>query len=431
MINKVSQNTQAVLLLTAPLLIGRDERSTEYLTPWEYNKLARFLKEINKQPSDFLQTNSEELVISVSKILDVGRIRRLLARGFLLGQAIDHWQARSIWVISRSDDDYPSRFKERLKEDSPAIIFGCGDASILNCGGLAVVGSRHVNEDLLKYAEAAGCIAAKSERTLISGAARGIDQAAMRGALEAGGIVIGVMSDSLERASVERLNRTFLQDKRLLLISPYDPSAGFSVGNAMQRNKLIYALSDAALVVSSDYNTGGTWAGASEQLDKLHFVPVYVRSDEHMERGLTALKSKGALAWPNPQTPEELIPLLTYQPDQMREKLQESFPQLTLRESSASYTPDNAAEPDENTSSQINEKPAFPNSPSDELFTKVKEIILRLGLPLTDVNVAKALGVSKSQTRDWLQRLVSEDVLAKKNKPARYVLTRQQERLIN
>src|ERR1035437_1337101 len=132
MVNNISQNTQAILLLTAPLLIGRDERSNEYLTPWEYNKLARYLKENNKQPSDFLQTNSEELIVTVGKILDIGRIRRLLARGFLLGQAIDHWQSRSIWVISRSDDDSPSRFKERLKDDSPAILFGCGDPLILN-----------------------------------------------------------------------------------------------------------------------------------------------------------------------------------------------------------------------------------------------------------------------------------------------------------
>ena len=48
-------------------------------------------------------------------------------------------------------------------------------------------------------------------------------------------------------------------DGQLVLASPYDPSAGFNVGNAMQRNKFIYALADAALVVNSDLNRGGTW----------------------------------------------------------------------------------------------------------------------------------------------------------------------------
>ena len=51
-------------------------------------------------------------------------------------------------------------------------------------------------------------------------------------------------------------------DGRLVFISPYDPAAGFSVRHAMQRNKIIYALADAALVVASDFEKGGTWAGA-------------------------------------------------------------------------------------------------------------------------------------------------------------------------
>jgi predicted Rossmann fold nucleotide-binding protein DprA/Smf involved in DNA uptake len=69
----------------------------------------------------------------------------------------------------------------------------------------------------------------------------------------------------------------------------------------MQRNKLIYALADASLVVSSDLNKGGTWAGASEQLDKFKFVPVYIRSTGESSPGLDALRNKGAIPWPNPQ----------------------------------------------------------------------------------------------------------------------------------
>jgi hypothetical protein len=55
---------------------------------------------------------------------------------------------------------------------------------------------------------------------------------------------------------------------------------------------------------------GGTWAGAIEQLDKLRFVPMYVRSTGRMPEGLLALQNKGALPWPNPTTPDELIEIL-------------------------------------------------------------------------------------------------------------------------
>jgi predicted Rossmann fold nucleotide-binding protein DprA/Smf involved in DNA uptake len=163
-----------------------------------------------------------------------------------------------------------------------------------------------VDDPLIDYTMAVGRLAARAGRTVVSGGAKGIDQAAMRGALEAGGKVSGVLADSLEKTTMNREHRTQLLGGQLVLMSPYDPSAGFNVGNAMQRNKLIYALADASLVVSSDLNKGGTWAGASEQLDKLKFVPVYVRSTGESSPGLDALRKKGAMPWPNPQDPESL-----------------------------------------------------------------------------------------------------------------------------
>jgi predicted Rossmann fold nucleotide-binding protein DprA/Smf involved in DNA uptake len=81
----------------------------------------------------------------------------------------------------------------------------------------------------------------------------------------------------------------------------------------MQRNKLIYALADAALVVNSDYEKGGTWAGAAEQLEKLHLVPIYVRSDCETGKGLEALRRKGALPWPNPDSAEAFDAALAFQ----------------------------------------------------------------------------------------------------------------------
>jgi DNA processing protein len=309
----MSPNTQAILLLTAPLIAGRGESSSDLLTQGEYKRLARFLRDKQRQPSDLLASDALELFEQCQSLIASDRLSRLLARGFLLAQAVERWQARAIWVVSRADGEYPRRLKARLREDSPPLLYGCGDAAILDTGGLAVVGSRHVDDVLVEYAEGIGRLAAKARRTLVSGSARGIDQAAMRGALEAAGKAAGVSADSLERAALDREHRNRLMDGRLVLISPYDPGAGFNVGHAMQRNKLIYALADAALVVSSDYEKGGTWAGAVEQLDKLRLVPVYVRSTGETGMGLEALRRRGALLWPNPATPAELVEVLAVQ----------------------------------------------------------------------------------------------------------------------
>lgn len=301
MISPLSPNTQAILLLTAPLIAGRKGTPAELLTPGEYNRLAKLLKERKQQPADLLGAEAGAIIEAGAKVVEWARLEKLLGRGFLLSQAVDHWQTRTIWVISRADPAYPSRLKSRLKEDAPAVLYGCGDPGLLERGGLAVVGSRHVDAALLNYTEQIGGLAAGAGKVLISGGAKGIDQAAMRGAAQAGGAAVGVLADSLERAALAREHREGLMEGRLALISPYDPAVGFNVGHAMQRNKVIYALADAALVVNSDFNKGGTWAGAVEQLEKYHCGPVFVRVGPGVGQGNDALVRKGALPWPEPK----------------------------------------------------------------------------------------------------------------------------------
>ena len=322
---KLSVNTKAILLLTAPLIAGRGSSESDILTPGEYNRLARHLHAMQCEPADLLSQESGNLYRACQDVVDAKRMQSLLGRGFLLSQVVVHWQARAVWVVSRAVAAYPRRIKARLRDGAPALLYGCGDVNVLETGGLAVVGSRHVDNELIDYTMAAGQLAARAGRTVISGGAKGIDQAAMRGALEAGGKVIGVLAERLEKSAMNREHRNQIIDGRLVLISPYDPGAGFNVGHAMQRNKLIYALGDASLVVSSDINKGGTWAGATEQLDKLKLVPVYVRSTGVSSRGLDALRSKGALPWPEPHSADAFDAVFENSFSPIPEKKQDSI----------------------------------------------------------------------------------------------------------
>jgi predicted Rossmann fold nucleotide-binding protein DprA/Smf involved in DNA uptake len=137
---------------------------------------------------------------------------------------------------------------------------------LLHRAGLAIIGSRNIDEAGVAFAKEVGRKAVAGGLAVVSGGARGTDRIAMDGAMEAGGVVFGVLADSLE-ATVRKTDvRQLLLDSRLVLLTPYVPTAGFSVGAAMGRNKFIYGLSDFAMVVSSDHQTGGTWAGAVEAL---------------------------------------------------------------------------------------------------------------------------------------------------------------------
>ena len=417
----LSPNTQAILLLVAPLIAGRGQVSPDLLSPGEYKRLARHLRDIKRQPADLISPEAAEVRHACQSVIDNVRLQRLLGRGFLLSQVIERWQARAIWVVSRADAEYPRRLKACLRDDAPAVLYGCGDMNLLESGGLAVVGSRHVDNARIDYAKSVGRLAARARRTLVSGGAKGIDQAAMRGAAEAGGKVCGVLADSLEKAVMDRDHRNLLLDGQLVLISPYDPSAGFNVGNAMQRNKLIYALSDAALVVSSDLKKGGTWSGAVEQLDRLKFVPVFVRSTGESSDGLDALRKKGALPWPNPQGVDSFAEVFRIQIP-TADVLPSSFSLLdglSAADASAEPSAPHAAE-------VVEELLPLESSPAERIFSVARVEILRLlAKPMKDAQVAALLGVSNAQAKVWLQRLVGDAELHRLNRPVRYAVNLQ------
>jgi predicted Rossmann fold nucleotide-binding protein DprA/Smf involved in DNA uptake len=272
----------------------------------EFNKLARRLKEMAAEPVELLGSGRAELLQNLSPLFSQERLESLLDRGFQMSQAIEKWNARGLWILSRTDSDYPEQLKSRLKEHAPTLIYGCGDESLLQNGGLAVVGSRDADEQSLLFTQSIGQSAAAAGMTIISGGAKGIDRAAMQGSLEAGGIAVGVLAEQLLRMAVAPDCREPIREGRLALVSLVDPAAGFNVGNAMQRNKIIYGLADGALIVSSDVNKGGTWAGAIEQLERFKSCVIYVRTTPGAPDGNRALQSRGALPWPQPETIDEL-----------------------------------------------------------------------------------------------------------------------------
>lgn len=430
----LSANTQAILLMTAPLLAGRGGSSSDLLSPGEYKHLVRRLREIQRQPADLLSPTAADLIHDCQSVVDEARLQRLLGRGFLLSQVVERWQSRSIWVVSRADADYPRRLKMQLREDAPAVLYGCGHTSLLESGGLAVVGSRNVNDTLIAYTKNVGRLAADAGKTIVSGGARGIDQAAMLGALEQGGKVIGVLADSLEKGAMNRENRNALINGQLVLISSYDPGAGFNVGNAMRRNRLIYALADASLVVNSDVNKGGTWAGATEQLDRLHMVPVYVRSTGEASAGLEALRKKGAVPWPDPQDVDGFNEVFNttsssvLQTESALLSIDPPAPSVSgvqeppgLAEPSVADILPIAGEPEGRPESRETSVHAR-SGPADALLAAARKACQQLlTVPMKDVEIAEALNISTAQAQIWLQRFVDEGVLEKWKKPNVYV----------
>ena len=301
----------ALLLLCSQL--GLNDDSLKSLTLREWNPLARKMQAASLRPTDLLGLSIEDLQARLELTTEhATRITQLAERSNDLHHELHHLASLGIYPLTRADPDYPEKYRQRLKDSAPAILFYAGEKALLGQPGIAVVGSRHLDDAGQECARFVGNACGLSGQVLYSGGAKGVDTLSMESALEARGTAVSVLADSLERAVKSR--KEALKRGDLCLVTPYNPNAGFSVGAAMGRNRLIYTLADYAIVVASDAETGGTWAGATETL-KNNWVPVFVLEHEAMPEGNKMLLQKGALAFPHPfkESPVKL-------PDWMKEK---------------------------------------------------------------------------------------------------------------
>ncbi|MFH1037198.1 MAG: DNA-processing protein DprA [PVC group bacterium] len=298
-IQQLTEDSKVILLLCGRFGKKSGNGLPDPLTTREYNILVRWLKENEMRPGDLVTPVGRERLQKAADLqLDLARVKTLLERGATLALAMEKWLNKGLWILSRSDANYPKILLDRLKQSAPPILFGAGNHELLSKGGLAIVGSRNFDTEAKEFTSAVARAAARDDMQIVSGGARGVDQEAMISALQERGTVVGVLSDGLQKAAVAGKYRQALRDKRLVLVSPYQPEARFTIGNAMGRNKYIYAFAEFGLVVSSSYNTGGTWAGAIEELRRDGGIPIFVRVNGNIPKGNSQLLKKGAIPFP-------------------------------------------------------------------------------------------------------------------------------------
>lgn len=476
-------DTQAILLLCASFGQNR-QTEPQPLTLSEYNSLAGWLRENQMRPADLLTPNGlNSLQENPASRIDFGRVSALLERGVMLSLAVEKWTNQGLWILGRSDSEYPKRLKQILQHLAPAILYGIGNIKLLSRGGLAIVGSRDVDEAGLDRTHRIARACAAEEMQVVSGGARGVDTAAMLSALEAGGTAVGVLADSLAKAAVAGKYRAAIKESRLTLISACDPNASFNVGNAMGRNKYIYALADRALVIGCSVGKGGTWAGAIEALEKIKDVPVFVRIDDSAPEGNRQLLKEGAKSLPlipgssirgrlkaildgrtselgeiEPQietnyyeSPDRESPHAGEKP-QLQDSLLEIATALTKEEVTDSLTSEIAADrallnsapkivtaetqataaASKKTDLASNEilesaiareqKPAVPCTPKDIYEAVLPFILSHLEQPLDAKSLAEILDVQIGQMRLWLKRAVAEGRAIETKNPTAYVV---------
>jgi DNA processing protein len=223
-------------------------------------------------------------------------------------------QQAGIRILVESTDDYPARLAEI--PDPPGVLFVRGEIVPTDGLAVAIVGTRHATHYGLAQAERLAGGLARAGYTVVSGLARGVDAAAHRGALKAGGRTLAVLgSGVLNVYPPEHVELATEISERGAVMSENPPHSPPLSGAFPQRNRIITGLSLGVIVVEASDRSGALISArhAMEQGREVFAVPG--RVDNRMSRGCHRLIRDGAkLVESIDDVLEELGPLATPTP---------------------------------------------------------------------------------------------------------------------
>jgi DNA processing protein len=229
-------------------------------------------------------------------------------------QTLDLCRQHGVRILTAADPAYSPALREI--HDPPGVLFVRGSLSPQHALAVAIVGSRHATHYGLAQAERLAGSLARAGLTVVSGLARGIDAAAHRGALAAGGRTLAVLGSGVlqvyppEHASLA----TELQEQGALL-SESPPLSPPLAGAFPQRNRIISGWSLGVIVVEASLQSGAliTARHALEQGREVFAVPG--RVDSRASQGCHRLIRDGAkLVESADDVLEELGPLVAPAP---------------------------------------------------------------------------------------------------------------------
>lgn len=220
---------------------------------------------------------------------------RAAASAAHLGSVRDALADGAIDVLHPSDPRWPAALLD--DPEPPPLLFARGEPDVLGATSAAIVGTRRCTASGAATAAELGEGLAAAGVHVVSGLAAGIDAAAHRGALRAGGggRPIGVVATGLDRIYPRR-NAGLVADviDRGVVVSEYPPGTVAERWRFPARNRIVAALSSAVIVVESRTSGGSmhTVDAAEVRNVEVMAVPGSVRSGA--SAGTNALLAAGA-----------------------------------------------------------------------------------------------------------------------------------------
>jgi DNA processing protein len=196
-------------------------------------------------------------------------------------------------VVTWFDARYPALLN--CIEDPPPVLWTRGSVEVLGKPAVAVVGSRAATTYALDVGARLGSELATRGVVVVSGLARGVDSAAHRGCLDAGGSTVAVLGSGLDRIyPSEHQDLAELIAGNGVLVSELGPGAMPVPENFPLRNRIISGISLAVVIVEASEKSGSliTARCALEQGRDVMAVPGSVLTGRN--RGSHSLLKDGA-----------------------------------------------------------------------------------------------------------------------------------------
>jgi DNA processing protein len=198
------------------------------------------------------------------------------------------------WVQTISDEDYPPLLAEC--SDAPFLLFGRGDVETLSKPAIAIVGSRRPSLDGCVLAERFAYELASVGFVIVSGLATGIDTAAHRGAIKAGGKTVAVIATGIDKTyplSNSSLSAEIVNSGAV--VSQFPPASAPKKHHFPRRNRTLSGLALATVVIEAGIPSGTliTATAAAEQGRDVFALPWSI--NHHGGRGCLQLLMDGAL----------------------------------------------------------------------------------------------------------------------------------------
>ncbi|MGE5674126.1 MAG: DNA-processing protein DprA [Mycobacterium leprae] len=240
-------------------------------------RLAELMKAC-PDPQDAWRLSAQEL-LQVERMGWQGALALVEVRtnSALRRQAEREWaatQAAGLRILAIPDVDYPVRLL--MTPDPPPYLFVDGPWQPDNRPTVAVVGTRKPTAYGLKVADRLGRELAEAGAVVISGMARGIDSAAHRATLAAGGTTVAVLGGGADVVYPPESGALYKAIRGTgAVMSEQPPGTAPRPEHFPERNRIISGLADGILVVEAGERSGTliTVARALEQGRDVFAVP--------------------------------------------------------------------------------------------------------------------------------------------------------------